>query len=303
MEPRKHHLTPEYYLKGFTTEEDPKVLWRYQRDAIYNPGKHKKFNPALLAPKAVGWEWDFFATENFDGVRNYSLIERGVLMQIEQAAEEGIKFIRNAKLPPHTLRMLVAQYIVYLYRRVKAQRENLAKLWPESIRKTVNQSVELARKAINDPMVKLPWKESAEEALAKLAQYEREKYEKPIPGVLNLNLQHPLEQVEAALFEMRWIIIVNKTKFPFITSDNPVYFFRQAGLKNSDLTVPFSKTVALCATWRSRSDTVMRATENMVRKINRRTVSEASEYAYAPICERWILNMLQKSPYPFERLH
>jgi hypothetical protein len=299
----KQHLTPEFYLKGFTSDEDPKLLWRFEKGIEYRPGKHRKFNPALLAPKAVGWEEDFYETQNFDRVRNNTLIERDVLMRVEQGAHEGIDSIRNGSIPQGSARSAVAQYIAYLYRRVKAHREELSKLWPNSVGNAMANVKEMTIKAIEDPSIKLPWREGPKESLEKIELWEKENHDEMLPSVANLGLQHPLEQVEQALYEMKWILIINKSKYPFVTSDNPVYFHKAAGLKNSDLTVPFSKKIMLAATWRSDRDSIIRATENMVRRMNRRTISDATEFAYASIGDEWVLTLLNRGPYPFERLH
>jgi hypothetical protein len=297
------HLIPAYYLKGFTTEDDSKVLWKFSKGLEYRPGKHRKFNPALLAPSAVGWKKDYYATENMDGVVDATSIETKVLMPIEQAALEGIEMIRSGSIPVGEHRKAVSKYITYLMRRGERHRKKLAEQWPESIEKVLAENKALALQALDDSNIKLPWKESAVEALEKIVEYERSKTKEASTGILNQNLKYSYSNVEAALYAMNWVLFINRSSNPFITSDYPVYFYEPAGLAKSDLTVPFSKSVVLLTTWTGTGDRVAKAKDRDVIKMNRRSVSEATEFAFAPIKDSWVLTLLDRGPYRHERLH
>jgi Protein of unknown function (DUF4238) len=300
QEPHHHHIQPIFYLRGFTSNEDPKRIWVFKRGMEYRPGRNKWNNPGLVSPRATGWEEDFYAVPKSYAPTDYSTIETDVLAKAEFAARTPIQRLRNGMLPTPDERKILAHYVILLWRRVKTYRNRTEDRWKsfsapeiEKWRKAIQRTKEHPTTTTNH----IQNLEKVEIILDEFAASDS------VPKqIQNLMLQHRYEKMEDALFQMKWILLINKTGMPFITSDSPVYFWK-SGLAISDISIPFSQDVALCATWRAKNDLIIHPSEKMVRMINRRSVTDSYEFAFASTKESWVLTILNKSPYSFERLH
>jgi len=106
------------------------------------------------------------------------------------------------------------------------------------------------------------------------------------------------------LQKMTWTFYVASGSDLFLTGDNPVYIPDSCGLagdkKKSELSFPISTDVALVASWnRTQKEGVVKATPQVVKDINRRTVSKASQYIYFSKNTRWVVNLLSKNRYVY----
>ena len=299
-EPHRHHIQPIYYLKGFTSNEDPKRIWVFKRGMEYHPGRNKWNNPALVSPRATAWEEDFYAVPKTYAPTDYATIETDVLAKTEFASRVPIEGLRKGMLPTLEERKILAQYVILLWRRVKTYRNRTRDRWKSFAAPEIEKwrnAIELAKEHPTTTANHIQNLEKVEIILDEFAASDS------VPKqIQNLMLQHRYEKMEDGLCQMKWILLINKTGMPFITSDSPVYFWK-AGLAKSDISIPFSKDVVLCATWRAKSDLIIHPSEKMVRMINRRSVTDAHEFAFASISDQWVQTVLEKSPYRFERLH
>jgi hypothetical protein len=89
--------------------------------------------------------------------------------------------------------------------------------------------------------------------------------------------------------KMRWSWLVSEEE-PFATSDHPIalvddtakyYFPGFMSSANSEFTFPLSRQVCLRGSWKGREQ-VSIATPATVRQINKRTITWARKYVYAP---------------------
>lgn len=100
---------------------------------------------------------------------------------------------------------------------------------------------------------------------------------------------------------MTWRILISSGDQQFATSDNPAFHFSSYGLasQESELTFPLATTHALHGSWQLAESLLVfvRASEGVVREVNRRLASTADRAFYherAP----WLLRILPKSkPY------
>ena len=105
-----------------------------------------------------------------------------------------------------------------------------------------------------------------------------------------------------ALFGMTWRVLVASGPQYFATTDNPVFFFRAYGLarEDSELSFSLSTTHALHGSWRKAgSDLIfVRATQAIVKEINRRLASDAERLAFYHEPAQWLMAILpKKEPY------
>jgi hypothetical protein len=123
----------------------------------------------------------------------------------------------------------------------------------------------------------------------------------PPPEVLK-QIQEPWPSEDAlqALFEMTWRVLESSGPQYFITTDNPAFFFRAYGLarERSELSFPLSTTHALHGSWQgNRGELIfLRATQPIVKEINRRLASETERLAFYHTPAPWLLRLLPKKP-------
>ena len=108
----------------------------------------------------------------------------------------------------------------------------------------------------------------------------------------------PSEIMVRALFNMTWRVLISSGPQYFVTTDNPVFFFRGFGLakEKSELTFPLSTTHALHGSWKTAGSNLMshRATQVIVKEINRRLASETERLAFCSEPAPWLLTILLK---------
>ena|ERR1043165_6234968 len=102
------------------------------------------------------------------------------------------------------------------------------------------------------------------------------------------------------LAKSNWASAVNKTNAPLLTSDQPVYFNKRAGVSKSDLTFPISTKVVLIIYNEIIPTGYQEMSDRFLQVFNRRAVAQAVKYIFAPINADWIVRMGFKT-YP-ERL-
>lgn len=135
---RRHHITPAFYLRGFTCAERGKesFIWVYERGLPYKPGyiKTSVYNPCQHPVKATGFEWDYYAFEKPDGSGwDYETYENA-LEKVEEAARPAIQRLRRHELVGGADRMALAAYMGVMIKRVPRRRELADEMWPGVVR-------------------------------------------------------------------------------------------------------------------------------------------------------------------------
>jgi hypothetical protein len=149
-------------------------------------------------------------------------------------------------------------------------------------------------------------RELLQETLKKLPVY-RKTYENDFPidiwfQLINTN---SLPGVRILLPTMSWIFLKTNKRCPFLTSDNPVFFFEWMGIGRleSEITFPISSTISLWATWQKNlAEDYLVSKESIVREINRRTASAATRYVYSSIENDGIVSLVNKKNYKLHRI-
>jgi hypothetical protein len=99
------------------------------------------------------------------------------------------------------------------------------------------------------------------------------------------------------LSQMTWRFMLAEKDQYFITSDNPLFFFRWMGIgkEQSEVTFPITRNIALWATWRiDISEGYFPARSQFVKEVNRRTVSIFTEFLYSPYPAEWVRQLANK---------
>lgn len=134
----KHHITPAFYLRGFTCAEQGRqsFIGVYERGQPYKPGYIKTgvYNPCQRPVTATGFQWDYYAFEKPDGSGwDYDTYENH-LQKVEEAAKPAIQRLRRHEIVEGADRMALATYMAVMIKRVPRRREWADGVWPELLR-------------------------------------------------------------------------------------------------------------------------------------------------------------------------
>jgi hypothetical protein len=291
---REHHVLPELYLRGFVIKGDKPFIWTYKRGESYNPGTGKiTNNPYKISVKAKRVR-DFYAYPKKDGRKDYDTYEN-ILESLEKPANPIFKKIRAFTPIGAEEKRTFALYIVQMLRRVPAYRKNMK---------------ELLVKTAPNYVPRNPPKEIVENlSLEEIRQIAQE-----IAQEDGVEIQSQLRSFTTAkdsilidkIFGMRWQFFIAPSGHPFLTGDNPVHFPEKLGLKHikAELSFPISSKVTLVASWQmGRDENFVKATPEIVRKINRRIASNASHEIY--FCEslEWASKLLNRSEHEYHPIY
>jgi hypothetical protein len=269
------HYIPQYYLKGFL-DPSSSLVWVYEKNSqrVFRAGT-----------KQIARENKFYSRA----------VEQYLANEIEGPANNVIKKIRNREIVTTEDKLLLAQYMIVMLKRVPRGKERIKEKFPRVggpvfkwfdrqiaalAEKNPSQSEDLEKRRVE---AKKLWR----------------KYRGNPPKEIWLKVIPPetTSQSLKILEEMTLQFLVSDNGEFFLTGDNPVFYFKHLGIGNerSEVTFPISSTIALLATHRkNRTKTFIPVNKLIVREINRRTISIASRYVYSCCEADWIVRLVNK---------
>jgi hypothetical protein len=274
------HYVPRFYLDGFTSNGR---LWAHDKVA------GRSFS---TQPKSVANESDAYPDD----------LERYFANEIEDRAKDAIVKVRRLQPLSSADRDVLADYIVSLWKRVPAARQRAMESMP-----TVGSSVR------NEIISRLEWIEKENPALAPLVAEKKMQVETIVESHCDgsrHDVWHQTQRLEMtpkigdALKAMHWRFLFAPDGM-LLTSDNPVFFFAHEGIGSpqSELTLPFSSTVAIWANRRPDLPlTTMRFSPYALKELNRRTVFNASRFVFSAENEAWVLPLVLKKSLALNRM-
>jgi hypothetical protein len=276
-----HHFVPQRYLRNFENPSRPGFIWLHD----------KRGGPARLAPiKQVAQAKRFYSAQTEDSLARH----------VETPANVVIRKLTGDTVITSAERLQLAYYMAVMLKRVPARRRRSAEMIPGVLSDVVanvrEQLNAIANAVQTDPELLARRLREVDAAERKLALH-------PPRGVLDqIREPWPSEGMLRALFGMTWRVLISSGPQYFITTDNPAFFFGAYGLarEESELAFPLSTTHALHGSWRrAGSDLVfLRATQTIVKEINRRLASEVERLAFYHEPAPWLLKILpKKKPY------
>ncbi|HOX27231.1 MAG TPA: DUF4238 domain-containing protein [Candidatus Krumholzibacteria bacterium] len=269
---KQPHYLPRHYLRGFCNDTSREQLYVYTKGgaAIYRAGIHN-----------IAKEKDYYLPE----------IEDALARSIESNAEPVLKRIRAREPLLNSDRKIVAAFIVCLWKRVPSYREIVRQLIPNLTCETlagmreqfIDREPDLdtrERNRIELETLEAKWKDGPPEAV-------KAYFEQPFTTGM----------IEDRLLVMHWYFAVAAGDTKYVTSDNPVFFFRAIGLNKpeSELSCPLSRDIALLCTgaeqpWRPYAE----VPDRIVREFNRRSIHNATRYVYYCEQAQWLQRMIVK---------
>lgn len=277
------HYVPQYYLKGFSTEED-EALW------VYDKLDKRKFRTQA---KNIANENRFYSPE----------VEQYLANVIEGPANSVLKAIREKSSLTDDSKKLLAEYMAVMWKRVPQGKQLFRDTAPAVAQKLSAQyNADLDAIASSEP-------DKAAIIEKRRAEIDEiiTKYSEDPPKDIWLDIIPPERspRVVAAIRSMTWTFLLFEEAPAFLTCDNPLFYFRSIGVGNpeSEITFPISCHITLLATWRSDlPQDYVPVTQQIVKEINRRTASNATRYVYSGYDEDWILPFVLKGRWELHRL-
>jgi hypothetical protein len=271
------HFIPQYYLKGFGNDLNFDNIW------VYEKGSSRVFNTTIGSVANENQRWP-------------DKTEKYLANQIEAPANSVIeKIVARQTVTPQD-KDIFSAYMVVMWKRVPEGLKRANALAP----KAIDEAFDRLHNEILRLMEEHPSKASALESKLQELPNLRAKYENEFPKELwyfNITPDTPL-RLRVWFSTMTWVFLTSdKGQQPFLTSDNPVFFFPDIGIgkPESEITFPVSSTTTLWVTWRADlQDGYLSASENAVKEINRRTVGNATRYVYYSQNAGWVASLVNK---------
>ncbi len=274
---KRHHTVPKCYLENFT-DNDGFVWVLDTKDNIFR-----------IKPENILLEHHFYTITLKDGEK--SLVVEDTLANIEGAyiAIFQNKIEKNLPLTNEE-RAKVAVFVAALYIRTSPYREGL-----RGALGTLRNSIEDWKKQFET------MSEESKQAMAAIPSSGKgesisiddlDKYLGNFNEHHSMNVIKQLPEIAQLIFDMKWAIW-RDTNSNFVTSDDPVVLLRpesvrkygvnaigsRPGLlyKDTELSLPLSRDRLLLAGWILNEDSYIDVPDDIVQKINHRTITGSSD--------------------------
>ena len=293
-----HHVLPRLYLKGFVEEPGKPFIWEYRKGQGFNPGWKSRNNPQRRSISVAGASEDYYAYPDVQGGVDYDSYEN-ILMRLEQPANSIFEKIRAQKFVTDPEREVFAAYMAQMHRRVQNYRDDVEVMLPE-----IAASLKPSREVLK--ILKWADTQEATDAYRAIALREADKEGAAIRTHLVCAANSPQSELPSYLVRMKWRFFVAPAGQGFLTGDNPIFYFKRLGIKHcaAEVYFPISTEIALVASWtENHKEGFFPAPSQVVKEINRRTASFATESLFFCRSEDWVQRLLNKTERRFNSIH
>ena len=264
-----NHITPQEYLKHFATIHNPDLIWRFNiRKGLWEE----------LPVKRAGQRKDFFSSE-YDHRLNES---------VEGPAISHLNKLRTQEYVDAVGRSAISKYVAVMIARTERMRLRMADAISQDIDRAL-QDPEAAAQKWGLPV--LPVNISLRKIKSGIRGDPLRTKEPVLRQVVDL------KKVETHINKMKWQVFTVDTLDRFLTSDNPVFISRAAGIKPPDGEFLFSlaSDIALVGNWEPSLGelTFLSANSRFVKEFNRRIVSAAENWLYFHKKANWVNKVVQ----------
>lgn len=279
-----HHYVPRRLLQKFALPDRAGMVWQ-----------HDKQNKTAVAAaiSQVAQERDFYSDETEDRL-HYDVEKPG-----GNAVE---KILDKKRLKPDEVSSLML-HIGTMIRRVPFHRQWAAEigkdLFPNALAETRQNAYQYVKAYATYHGHRNEWIEERIREVDSIC--DRYAQETPKWAIDQMNDPFPREVIVGALLDMTWRIVESSGPQFFVISDNPVAYFRWEGYglggKETELVFPLSPSIALHGSRQRQhaSLTRFRASQRIVREINKRIVSQASRFVFTHDNPYWLSKLLTRS--------
>ena len=285
-----NHYVPRFYLKGFTEAPDSEML------SVYQKGGKKPFRTQI---KSIANEVGLYTDD----------LEAVLANDIEQSANPILQKLRNFQPISDTEKLEFSRYMFSMWLRVPKHLDWSIERSPEVIAKTFSK----IEKQLRELSKKYPSKANLiEQRIEQLRTIQEDKTEELVAEEavkemwiknIPVGIDRPPVQM---LADMEWRYLYYQSDQFFVTSDNPLFFFEEIGIGNekSEVTFPLSENLVLWAKWQMNVPPGFhKARTQFVKEVNRRTISNISQYVFSPYVADWIPTLLEKKNIQLNRVY
>jgi len=270
------HYIPRFYLKGFATSDNENKIITYQ----CKPEKQYKTNIINIAQ-----ENNFYSDKK----------EQYLAEDIEGPANQILNKIRNKEKLSADEKYTFTNYLEVFRKRVPSYVDLLKSRFPD----VAKSMIEKVKSDYKDLIIQGEINEKSWDKFNYEIENISKSYFNNDDKVREIWLDYlspetsPL--IHKEIFNKKWVFFTTKNDYYYITCDNPFFFFTGSGLRNSQISIPISKEIALLALNSNIEypDYAIPRTQT-VKEINRRSISNAKNYVYSPKDEDWILKIIRK---------
>jgi len=220
------HYIPQYYLDGFSDSPTSSNIWVYEKDSnrIFRTTTKTVANENRRWPKSV---------------------EAYLANQVEAPAKSVLEKIRNRKPIMQGDKDVLSAYMVVMLKRVPRGLERTKTNAPDVLEQTfASLNIDILRLISEHPS-----KASILQNRLQELQSLKLKYQSEFPMEVWYDNLTPdsSPRLLAILPAMTWIFLSSDKRQPFLTNDNPVFFFESLGIgrPESEISFPISSTIAL----------------------------------------------------------
>ena len=278
------HYLPKYCLDGFTDSPTSSNIW------VYEKGSNQIFKRPIKTVASENKRWP-------------KSTEKYLANQVEEPANPVLDKIRNRQPITQGDKDVLSAYMVVMLQRVPRGLERTKANAPAVLGQIfADLNKEILRLIEENPSEKDVLQKRLQELPSLKSKYENEF---PMEVWYDALTPDSLPRLRAILPAMRWVFLTSDKRQPFLTNDNPVFFFESLGIgkPESEITFPISSTVALWATWRTNLvEGYTAAKDTIVREINRRTASAATRYVYYSKEAQWVVSLINKRTLKLHRM-
>jgi hypothetical protein len=262
------HYVPKLYLRGFADGDER--LWTFDR------AERRYFFSTI---DNVAQQSKFYSDE----------LERIFCSEVETPAAPVFRAIREQGRIDSKRKEIIARYLAAQLKRVPAGKQRYQESFPAVAAEILSGvSSRIDSLVAEDPSLE----EIGKRRKAEVDEL-TERYTRDPPNEIWYDTIGPkyLDTIADAIRTMNWRFFCVKDSGQFLTSDNPVFFFSGLGLGGavSELSFPVAHNMVMCADRRFGSDLqFFEASSQLVKEINRRTISVVSRFIYARHNEAWV---------------
>jgi len=277
------HYIPRFYLKGFATSDNENKIITYQ----CKPEKQYKTNIINIAQ-----ENNFYSDEK----------EQYLAEDIEGPANSILSKIRNKEKLTADEKYIFTNYLVVFLKRVPSYFDQLKSKYPDAAKSTIDKVKSHYKDLIiQGEISETSWGKINCE-IEKIANSYFNDDEKARDIWLDYLSPDTSPHIQYEIYKKKWVFLTSKNNYCYITCDNPFFFFTESGLRKSQISIPISKEIALLAINSNNEypDFAVPRTQ-IIKDINKRSISNARNYVYSPKEEDWIFKMILKKGNIFPR--
>jgi hypothetical protein len=286
----QQHLVPHFYLKQFTDPDTPTghepYVWLYRFD---------KKRWSRRAPRNVGVRPDYYGIPDKDGTMNHSLEASLSVIEGKTASLLSDKILPRRNLDDDD-RAILALFAALMMSRLPVCHERINDFLSSVAAKVLAM---ISWRFKDDPEgwsgYKAKYRVESGHDLGEMEPDDIDPSHYNITAshsyVLDMAFSH-VQGTAEIIDRMEWVFLESEPEDHFVISDQPLcmvdptnrhpYFGHGFASRKIEVTLPLTRNIALLCHWGERGTRRVKAADDVVQSLNRRSVGAAKEYIAAP---------------------